>query len=888
MTISSVVPVNNYLGNGSTTTFDFDFLIENGSELVVTKTDSGGNIVTLVENLDYSVHETGNTSGSYITFPLASSGYSVLSSSEVLTLALDLDIKQESSFPTDIKLSLPVIERTFDYVVRLIQILSRKLDRAIKVKESPTIDTESLVNNIDKIGINLPSLININSNISNINAVNSNETNINTVSGIASDVSAVAGISSDISAVADNETNITAVNSNKTNIDTVAGISSDITTVAGISSDITAVKNNATDISTCAANISDINNAYTNAQSALTSANNALASENLAKDWANKMGSTVDGNEYSAKYYALQARDESAITFAQLNANLGYERTELLSDVHLYNDVYKYAHSSFDSTKFTVVGSPNITADGVASGFTLSNYLTLPYIYSDNVVNYTEKIKFTTGNDITTRQAIRGIGENVQKGIGITINNGGINYRIGTGTGWNQANSIHISANTTYTVEFTQTNTTSTFKLYSENDTLLDTKTATYTGLLYSQIVLGRNLIWDDSNFLGSIDLKQFSVTVDGYPVFSGNKTGTDTIIPNNYTVTGTPTISSNYMASGFSGANYIGIGGELDVTGKDFEISFSFITPSSITNNIRAILGGIDKPKTMNFILAGSNGVGRFGLASYNSHFGTFWTDYIITSTSARYYVKVGVEGNTVYFSYSTDKINWTTKTSTVITPFTSINEILGWTIDGTAYNGDVDLNSISIKIGGKVVYMARLAVPYTESAEKYGTKVVDSAYLDRVMAVYDYNGKAIYYVIDEANQKAMLPPGEIYGLMQKASDDKQVIGDWCVTEPTTDSTATLNKPAVVKENYLNGTDGYKVYSDGLIVQWGQGSTANNSCSFLKPFSDTNYCLLIRPNYNQSVGIASGYYYADKYTDRFEKTLDTVTMAFDWVAIGY
>ena len=49
------------------------------------------------------------------------------------------------------------------------------------------------------------------------------------------------------------------------------------------------------------------NAAALSASNASTSEGNAAQSESLARDWSNKMGSTVVGSEYSAKYYATQA-----------------------------------------------------------------------------------------------------------------------------------------------------------------------------------------------------------------------------------------------------------------------------------------------------------------------------------------------------------------------------------------------------------------------------------------------------------------------------------------------------------------------------------------------------------------------------------------------------
>jgi hypothetical protein len=60
----------------------------------------------------------------------------------------------------------------------------------------------------------------------------------------------------------------------------------------------------------------------------------------------------------------------------KLHALKGYsDNGELLTDAEGLADVITYAHSTFDLSKFTVVGSPNITDDGIASGFSGTNYL---------------------------------------------------------------------------------------------------------------------------------------------------------------------------------------------------------------------------------------------------------------------------------------------------------------------------------------------------------------------------------------------------------------------------------------------------------------------------------------------------------------------------------
>lgn len=69
------------------------------------------------------------------------------------------------------------------------------------------------------------------------------------------------------------------------------------------------------------------------------------------------------------------------------------------------------------------------------------------------------------------------------------------------------------------------------------------------------------------------------------------------------------------------------------------------------------------------------------------------------------------------------------------------------------------------------------------------------------------------------------------------------------CDTQPTTTSTASKNKVAVVVENYQNQTEtgqsGYRVWSDGLIEQWGVVNAPAGqwtAVTLLKPYSNTSY----------------------------------------------
>ena len=312
MTVSKNSPVNDWSGDSSVTQFDFDFLIESEDELVVKLQNSSGVQTTLTLDVDYSIHEVGNSEGSYITYPLSGSSHSVLTSEEKIILALELDIAQEKEIHNSNKFNLNILEWCFDYVTRLIQILNRKVERAVKIPEGSDIDTDELAldlrtvaehidnvdivagntDNIDTVAADLSgsnnigtvagSITNVNKtgnditnvntvagsinnvntvagSISNVNIVGGDITNVNTVAGDKTNIDAVAGNKTNIDTVAGDKTNIDAVAGNKANIDIVAGNNSNITTVAGNNSNISTVAGSINNVNTVAGSISNVN-----------------------------------------------------------------------------------------------------------------------------------------------------------------------------------------------------------------------------------------------------------------------------------------------------------------------------------------------------------------------------------------------------------------------------------------------------------------------------------------------------------------------------------------------------------------------------------------------------------------------------------------------------
>ncbi len=145
---------------------------------------------------------------------------------------------------------------------------------------------------IGTVATNITNVNNVGDNIANVNSVAGNATNINTVAGDASDigtvssnisnVNTVAGISSDVTTVAGLESKMDTVIADASDIGAVANNIGDVSTVAGINSEVDTVAGISAKVTTVADNITDVQNADTNAANASASASQAANSATAA------------------------------------------------------------------------------------------------------------------------------------------------------------------------------------------------------------------------------------------------------------------------------------------------------------------------------------------------------------------------------------------------------------------------------------------------------------------------------------------------------------------------------------------------------------------------------------------------------------------------------
>lgn len=529
----------------------------------------------------------------------------------------------------------------------------------------------------------------------------------------------------------------------------------------------------------------------------------------------------------------------------------GLESGEISANASILPWVEEMSHSTFDSSKFTVTGSPIVTSDGIASGFSGSNYVKNTQTI-DMTKPFVIKGQFKTG-------AIDGVAKYVfsfKTSGGLFLNFGFhtdnkfiLYYPKSDGTGYKSINLTGV-VNTNYQYEVKSTGSN---LIVTINGTAYDLNTTDYVASSYTELYIGINANLNRP-FNGSIDLKQFSITVDGVEVFSGNKTGIDTIKPDDYTVEGTPTISADGVASGFTTSNHL-TAPSLNLSSTNeliLETIFTApttapIVPANSYNgrfepllNVGNMQIGVAFPDTGNF---------RIGAADIID--GTYKYSQENLSYDGSRYIIQGVFNlvNHTYYARSR-KINTATWIQTTVSD--AKESLVGTSSDsvyiGAFYNtntstitrafltASIDLNTIKVYSDGNLVYQPCLKIPYTES--KTGSKVVDSIYRDRVNDMAEQFGYANYYTLSDTD--FTLPQVELYGLIGQRT---------------------------LRDSYRNGINYWELYSNRDLEQGGS-CTSGVEVTFARPFVDTNYVLSVP--------------YSAKSSTAF-----TPTQTGDWIAKG-
>ena len=501
--------------------------------------------------------------------------------------------------------------------------------------------------------------------------------------------------------------------------------------------------------------------------------------EVLAGDNLNKfIDDTYKGLNYSIKTSdAVNLINDEEILTIQNNSfrtlplqnPLAYSTGKTSEDNILFNELKKRKRSTFDLSKFEVVGSPVITDDGIASGLNSSNYLTIPLNISgsDNIdLEFEWQVDET---DWSGAKIVLGGTNDINKGTFqiyhyATVCNFAIFVNIDdTATIRQRGFSDNVNEKGTYKIHYQKSNTTHTVTLFKPNGT---SDTIEYTGATgYGLYISDTQRIGYSTNTNTSINLKQISLLQNGKEAFSGNKTGLDVIKPDNYEVVGSPTISDDGVASGFNTENTINLTFTLDSSSNniDYVIKNVILTDDTGTRQYKVIFGSSNANRAKIGYVAPTR--------KLQLYTGSNWTgsDYPL-SLNTSYDIKLNWNGSeyTLYAKLS-GELTWTqvcsyTATENVLTS----NLFLGRNTNrkDEFLSGSIDLNAFKIYVDGDLVYQPCLKIPYTQS--KTGSKIVDEVYRDRVIDLYEQQGQAGYYTIDEENKNFTLPMGEIYGMIE------------------------------------------------------------------------------------------------------------------------
>lgn len=272
----------------------------------------------------------------------------------------------------------------------------------------------------------------------------------------------------------------------------------------------------------------------------------SVAGSNLnLRDQTGKVISTVPIADGGAD---IDLSNISPLAEKRLNVVKGYRTGEVTEDERMFNQLLEMKHSTFEKGKFTIVGTPTITDDGIASGFSDSNFIqvenlgvnssTLDFEIGFTIPKLGKECRLINLQSDTTN-ATRLIID-ASANFSLLSDNETLTTPITIPPDW--VNDFVVAK------VHTNTNGNEVFLHNTTKSVTLNSKSTKVTNLTFGSLTIGANLPGQEGAF---IDLKQFSVSVDGKEVFSGNKTGVDKVgdieIPYTESKTGSKIVDSIY-----------------------------------------------------------------------------------------------------------------------------------------------------------------------------------------------------------------------------------------------------------------------------------------------------------------------------------------------------
>ena len=452
---------------------------------------------------------------------------------------------------------------------------------------------------------------------------------------------------------------------------------------------------------------------------------------------------------------------------------------------NLYNNTTK----TYKSDAFTVVGSPTVTSDGIASGFSSGNIVSLPLLTAIQS-SYEIELELNTGSSVNNIGVLQ---TNNLSNWAFVIDN---YLRYPTLNNQTGLVNLNWQTDTNYKLKLVVNN--NSLKLYINN--VLKADVNDFSNKSISSFQFGVQSGNPSYLSTGSIDLKQFSISVDGKLQFSGAQ------------VSGfctEPEWQSSVQTYGVCG-KFV-----YTETQTDTKLYYCWGYPHFTTS---------ETPQVGDIVYEIING--------NKSVYGTI--------------INAGNDGITVNTGESTSILNRSSSLDIFATAKTvRLPKITGF-IEGTATIADLG-NLIEAGLPDHThayndnVYgwepIAHGDDQYRNYA--YTTTLINTGLASATNSIYGNSNtvqpqaiKVLYYIVIATTVKTEIEVG--------------------LDEVATDLNGKMDKDgsnatcSVCVESYVNGTSWYRVYSDGWCEQGGEISNLVTSTTttvyFLKNFVDTNY----------------------------------------------
>ena len=421
--------------------------------------------------------------------------------------------------------------------------------------------------------------------------------------------------------------------------------------------------------------------------------------------------------------------------------------------------------ATFNKDAFEVVGNPTITDDGVASGFSSSNYLRLPYLFDAGNKDFELTFKVNkTSTGVGSIWSYRNVSSDYVLGL-LLGNDNKIHWRIDYDSSTQTAireivsNTI-LQLNTYYYIKIGVKNKKGYIKLSTDGRNYILEKETTdeiSSFKTYYDNRIGVNTGETIGEFFnGSIDLKHFSITVDGVKVFSGAKS-------------------------------------KVKLSTEEYTDYDFVLNTAEETFRLPLLDGSEDLPSEK-------------------------YEDLTLLASGSTY--TAPANGQIIIFGESNTEQN--------------VNHVLIATVNTN-------------KSYGNSVYGATMCLSTHFSVRKGDIfKLVYARYVNKVFRfIYAQGNGSLYYYVGETVQNANLIDAGRIGEQLANKQDK------CIH---------------IIDTYVNGTSGYRIWSDGYCEQWGESTfnSGGSTVSLLKTMKSTEYIITYMfvstgtTNYGEGINVSA------------------------------